>query len=145
MFGTIAVLAAMDGSDCTAQDDSADKKYAVIVHASIKTSASSEEVKRLYLKLSGSWTRGTAAKPFDRKADNPARRAFLARVLRMSESQLAGHWLSMKQKTGATRPLVVRSDRSLAKLVAKRKGAFGFTKLKSGQAPPKGTRVLFRY
>ena len=62
MFGTIAVVTAMAGNHCAAQDRSADKKYVVIVNVSNGTNASPEEVKRLYLKLSGSWTGGIAAK-----------------------------------------------------------------------------------
>ncbi len=129
----------------TARKKMKSPSYALIINAKNRGGASREQVKRLFLKQANTWKNGLRAKPLDRKASDPAHRAFLANVLQMDESRFVAHWLAVKQKTGVTRPLGITSDRAVGRLVAKYEGAFGFIELKDGVDPPKGTVVLFRF
>lgn len=123
-------------------------EFAVVVNASVKQAgdaAAQELVGRLYLKQLAQWPDGTAARVFAGKPDAPEMAAFRAKVLKMNESALAAHWLSVKQKTGETPPREVAAGNLLLKLVAQYPGALGIVPVAQYDGADGKTRVLFEF
>ncbi len=129
-------------------DDGGPVEYAVIVNASnsfADEASASNVVKQLFLKDREDWPNKNKdqAKPFGRAAGSPETKAFLAKVLGMTDAELAKHWIALKQKTGKTPPREVASDKMLARFVAKFPGGFGVVKADAAQAD--GVKVLFTF
>lgn len=103
-------------------------------------------IKQLYTKLKSTWPTvyKLKARAIDR-ANNGSHSAFLKYVLKMSDSELASYWLSLKQKTGETPPRSIKSTRMALKFVAKNKGAFTMIKKKEEKSLGKGVKVLFEF
>ena len=122
--------------------------YALVVNANNKTSESGDAakavIKKLYLKDLTQWVGGTEAKPYSREAASAAQVAFLKDVLGMSESELARHWLKLKNMNGSTPPKEVDTDRMVLKYVAKAEGAFGVVAVDAAKGV-EGVKVLFEF
>ena len=122
-------------------------EYAVVIQASNTYSDNPESmkqvVKQLFLKQRSEWPNKIAAKPFARPADNAAHQAFLKHVVQMSEVELAGHWISVKQRTGQAAPREIARDSLLFKLIAKYDGALAVVVKESVQSDQ--IRILFTF
>lgn len=118
--------------------------YAIVTGASNDFSAddnaTTQIAKRLFLKEKKDWPNGLEAKVFDRNADSPEQSAFTKNVLQMSKSEVAEHWLNLKQKTGETPPREVGSTRMLMKFLEKYPG--GLSVIKVSEAEGANVRVL---
>lgn len=124
-------------------------EFAVVVNAGNQYSGgesdAKEMVKQLFLKNRSRWPGNTEAKPLGRRADSPPHKAFLEKVLKMSEAQLAQHWLSLKQKTGQTPPRAIGSDKMLIKMVAKYQGGFSVVSKEAADGAGNKVKVLFTF
>lgn len=103
------------------------------------------EVKHLFLKEQKKWSNGIDAKPLSAKSGSEALKAFIKEILIMDSATLAQHWLSAKQKTGDTPPREISSTRSTVKLVARKKGAFGFVLKSELPQDTSKIRILFEF
>lgn len=121
--------------------------YVVIVNDKNNFSGSKkelvEQVKQLFLKRKGNWPDGTKARPLGVPNGSSEYQSFLQHVLDMSDSQLAQHWLRIKQINGKTQPDEINNARVLAKIVARHKGAFAV--VASETTLPEGVKVLFPF
>lgn len=122
--------------------------FAVIVHQSNNYADSVEAMKQvvrqLFLKERSEWPNKIAVKPFARAAGSSEHDAFLNGVLKMTEADLANHWISLKQRTGQTAPREISRDSLLIKLVAKYEGSFAV--VSKGEAEGSDSvRVLFTF
>lgn len=122
--------------------------FAVVVSAENPHTDSPERllglVRQLFLKERGEWPGGDESRPFSVESGDPLHTAFLGSVLNMSESELARHWISLKQRTGQTAPREVGSSRLLGKLVSKYPGAMGLMTVEDA-AEAEGVRVLLTF
>lgn len=122
--------------------------YALVINTNNKTTetgdAAKATVKKLYLKDLSQWSDGTEAKPYAREGTSAEQAAFLKDVLGMSESELARHWLKLKNMNGTTPPKEVDTDRMVLKYVGKSDGAFGVVKVDSAKGA-EGVKVLFEF
>jgi len=122
--------------------------YALVVNANNKATESGDAakaiVKKLYLKNLTQWVGGTEAKPYSREGASAAQVAFQKEVLGMSESELARHWLKLKNMNGSTPPKEVDTDRMVLKYVAKAEGAFGIVTVDAAKGV-EGVKVLFEF
>lgn len=121
---TLALLAG--GLLLPAHAQEAGPRYVIVANAANQTppAEAKELVKQLFLKNRTQWPGNIEALPFDRPAGSPEQAAFYRQVLGLSESEVAQHWISLKQRTGATRPREISSDTMALKMVEKYAGAF---------------------
>lgn len=143
ILGSIALLAAQPTKPTPKADS-----YAVIINdknpCKDNGTAAQATIKKLFLKQMTKWQDGTAAKPYGRKAGSAEKAAFQKSVLGMGESEVARHWLKMKNLDGTTPPKGVNSDRMVVKYVAKHKGGFGVVKLDTAKKS-KGIKILYTF
>ncbi len=122
--------------------------YAVVVNAENgfdgDDAKKKTQVKRLYLKEQSSWPGGADAVPFGREDGSAEQNAFQSVVLGMSDSDVEGHWLRLKQVRGETPPRGVGSMRILARQIGKQPGAFGVV-IASEAAGIEKSKVLFEF
>ena len=104
-----------------------------------------EVTKQLFLKERSQWPNILHAKPYSRSSDSPEQRAFMQRVLGLTEIELVTHWISLKQRTGQTRPREVASDRILIRFVERSEGAFGVLPKDSLRGASDRVKVLFSF
>ncbi|MCR9243563.1 MAG: hypothetical protein NXI31_00920 [bacterium] len=100
-------------------------------------------IKQLFLKGKSQWPNGKVAKPYARRATSSEQAAFQKSLLGMKDSELARHWLRIKNLNGQTPPKAVGSDRLLLKFVARHEGAFGVVRRSAVKGNSK-VRVLFK-
>lgn len=122
--------------------------YALIVNAQNPAGeqgdAAEAMIKSLFLKNMTQWPGGTGARPYGREEGSAAQKAFMTRVLDMSEAELARHWLRVKSINGTTPPKQVDTDRMVLKYIARYEGAFGIVAL-DAITDVEGIRVLFEF
>jgi len=144
ILGSLALLAAQPVNTQAKKTES----YAVIINTKNPCNdtgtAAQSTIKKLFLKQMSKWKDGTDAKPYGRKQGSPEESAFIKTVLGMGDSEVARHWLKMKNLDGTTPPKGVRSDRMLLKYVEKHKGGFGVVKLSSAKNA-KGIKILYTF
>ena len=99
-------------------------------------------IKQLYLKMKSEWPQGMRAEPIARPPDSDEQINFIQHVLGMTEAELADYWLSVKQRTGQTRPRAVSSNKVLFKLLSKHKGAFSIVDNDAVKSLPENVVVL---
>lgn len=103
--------------------------YVVAGHPDLKLSSEPEfarnQICRIYLKEQNSWSDTVPARPYGRKPNSPAQRAFEKQVLRMGGAELARHWLRIKSTRGMSPPKAVRSERLMVSYLKRYKGAIG--------------------
>lgn len=123
--------------------------YLVIVNANNSFSADEKEtkntIKRMYLKEMSSWPGGGKTKAVARGEDSKEHQAFMKNILGMSNANIAGHWMSLKQKTGETPPRAIKSTKSVVKLVSKKTGAFSYISEADSNSLSAKVKVLFKY
>lgn len=142
------VLLAAPVQDPSGGDPALGKKFAVLVNAGNTTKLAKNELvstaKKLYLKNLSRWPDGSPARPYARASSSDAQQAFAHRVLKMTDAELARHWLRLKNMRGTTPPREVSSDRLVIKHVARKTGAFAIVE---ASAVPKSAnvRVLFEF
>lgn len=125
--------------------------FAVVVNPANSYSGTPAEVrklvKQLYLKSRRDWPGkgGTQAKALARAKGTDEQAALLSEILKMSATELEKHWIAVKQKTGQTRPNVVKSDTMLIKFVKKYDGALCIVKESVAKKAGKNVRVLMTF
>lgn len=102
-------------------------------------------VGRLYLKQLTAWPDGSPAKVLAAPASSPTMAGFREHVLEMNEAELAGYWLSVKQKTGETPPREVASANIMVKLLAQNPGSIGVMSRAEAATAGDGVRILFEF
>ena len=125
------------------------EEFAIIVNAANNTQGSDKEmrqqVRRIFMKQQSTWTGNISAFPLDRNKNDATHIAFLKNIIRMSEQEIASHWLRVKQQQGTTPPRIVGSTRILLRLVEKKEGGMGIVKISDLSNAPKTIKVLFRF
>jgi len=102
-------------------------------------------VKRLFLKQQTRWPDGPEAQPMARKSDSAVQKAFRAKVLGMSKSEVQSHWANMKQTQGETPPREVGTALILFRRLRREPGAFTvLTEDELAQAPAE-VKVLYEF
>jgi|GEM_PF-1297780 len=127
------------------------EKFAVVVHPYNEYEATSEDmariVKALFLKETRNWPiKGLeAAKPFGANPDSEIYKAFLEKVLLMSDAEYSDHWLSKKQEDGSTSPRSCANSRMLTMMLSKYRSGFGVLPVSEVEKYPGLVRVLFEF
>ena len=120
-LGSLSLLAAFG----VARSAHAARRLAVVVNrASPLSSLSAEAVRAYFLKQHKEWAFGEKVRPVQQ--EGPAHAAFLARVLKMSNSDYERYWLERKYSAAETPPKAVDTDLAVAKFVGTMKGAIGY-------------------
>lgn len=126
LFSICALALLLAGLCLHAVAQDAGTRFVIVANAANKTppAEAKDLVKQLFLKNRTQWPGNIEALPFDRPAGSPEQAAFYSKVLGLSDSEVAQHWISLKQRTGATRPREISSDSMALKMVEKYEGAF---------------------
>lgn len=140
----LALALVASGLLLPAQAQEAGTRYVIVANAANKTSPAEAKdlVKQLFLKNRTQWPGNIEALPFDRPAGSPEQAAFFSKVLGLSDSEVAQHWISLKQRTGATRPREISSDSMALKMVEKYEGAFVVVNREAAAAADKSKVVV---
>ena len=88
--------------------------------------ATTSEIANFYLGKMTQWKGGLKAVPVDQKKDTAAGKAFLAKIVKMSESDFKNLWVEKMLSGGAEPPKVLGSDEAVLKFVLANKGALGY-------------------
>lgn len=126
------------------------KTYVVVINEANSAAQNASDpkavVKRLFLKRQTQWpNNGPSALPMARKSDSAVQKAFRAKVLGMSKSEVQSHWASMKQTQGETPPREVGTALILFRRLRREPGAFTvLSKDELSQAPGE-VRVLYEF
>lgn len=88
--------------------------------------ATTSEIANFYLGKMTQWKGGLKAAPVDQKKDTAAGKAFLAKIVKMSESDFKNLWVEKMLSGGAEPPKVLGSDEAVLKFVLANKGALGY-------------------
>jgi hypothetical protein len=99
-----------------------------------------EAARRLFLKLDERWPDGRRARPVDVLGDTPARRTYLARLLKMTAADLQRHWVSLRYQNGAAPSPNVKTWDDVVHFVAAYRGGIGF--LPASELTPERERQL---
>jgi nucleotide-binding universal stress UspA family protein len=103
------------------------EKLVVIVHPSNQfDSLSRSKVSYLFLRKVSRWPWGAEAAALDLAEDEPIRREFVQKVLRMSEEQLAEYWIDQRATRGVSPPAQVRDAAAARLWVAARPGGIAY-------------------
>ncbi|MDK9701140.1 MAG: substrate-binding domain-containing protein [bacterium] len=98
------------------------------------TSMSRTEVSNFYLGKTTKWSNGEKAIPVDQKKVNSAGKAFLANIVKMSESEFKKEWMS-KMLSGEAEPLLLKAnDEEVIEFVKANKGGIGYVSASSVEA-----------
>lgn len=112
----------------------------IIVHPSISSELTPEQIKRIYMGKSSKFPDGTAAVPLVISHTDPAFNTFAREVLKRSPKQLKSYW-AKRMFTGRSRPpQIVESFSKMIEMVASNPMYIGF------YAPPQkepSVKVLF--
>lgn len=123
--------------------------YAVIVNSGnpvlAEGEAARETVKRIYLKDLGQWPDGSPAEPLARIEGSDAQKAFVAKVLGMTDTAVGEHWARLKQTKGETPPREVNSALVLFRTVGREKGGLAVLTADELLDAPAEVSVLFRF
>jgi ABC-type phosphate transport system substrate-binding protein len=98
---------------------------AVIVHPSNAASIDEEQIAKIFLGQTKTFSGGAEATPVDIK-ESPVREEFGNKVLRKSPSQLKALWARQIFTGGAKPPRELGSDEDVIKYVASTPGAIGY-------------------
>jgi len=141
-LATLVLLAS--GWCLTAFAQEAGARYVIVANAANKTppAEAKDLVKQLFLKNRTQWPGNLEALPFARPAGSPEQAAFYGKVLGLSDSEVAQHWISLKQRTGATRPREISSDSMALKMVEKYEGAFVIVNQEAAAAADKSKIII---
>jgi len=124
----VALPALAAASAGAAHQDEEVVHYAVLVHPDNTVSDQPEAIRglltKIFLKEIKQWPGGLEATPFAWPDDTPEATAFRTKVLKMSQSALASHWIQIKQKNGATPPSEIKRASQGPRLLERYKGAF---------------------
>ena len=120
-------------------------EYAVIVNAENTTSPENAktEVKNIYMKKRTTWSNGAPAEPFARPAGDPVQKAFLSKVLELSQAGLDEYWAAEKSKTGEAAPREVGSERILLRQIGRKPGALAVVSADTDL--PEDVKILFKF
>ncbi len=88
--------------------------------------ATASEIANFYLGKMSQWKGGLKAVPVDQKKNIAAGKAFLAKMVKMSESDFKNLWMEKMLSGGASPPKVLGSDEAVLKFVLAIKGAVGY-------------------
>ncbi len=94
-----------------------------------KASATTEELKSIYLGRRTEWSDGTTTQPIDQATSAPGRPEFLEKVVGMTEEKYAEHWVDQRVRGAGSAPKVAASPAAAVKLVSKVRGAVAFVPL----------------
>jgi hypothetical protein len=83
-------------------------------------------VSYLFLRKVSRWPWGAEAAALDLAEDEPIRREFVQKVLRMSEEQLAEYWIDQRATRGVSPPAQVRDAAAARLWVAARPGGIAY-------------------
>ncbi len=124
-------------------------QFVIVVHQSSNLAQSDSSmmasIKQMYLKEKTKWSNGMDAVPFDRPNGSPVKVAFLQTVLGMSETQLAEHWISVKQKNGTSPPRVIPSSSLLLKFLERYPGSFAMMSREEAEKAADAVKIIFSF
>jgi ABC-type phosphate transport system substrate-binding protein len=84
------------------------------------------EIANFFLGKTTQWKGGLKAAPVDQKKDTAPGKAFLAKIVKMNESDFKNLWVEKMLSGGAEPPKVLDSDEAVIKFVKENKGAVGY-------------------
>jgi hypothetical protein len=122
-------------------------RFAVVVNTKNAVKGDADElrdlVKKLFLKIATQWPGGAEARLYARTADSAEMKAFVEKVLGMSEPELARHWLQMRNRNGVAPPHEVGAGRVVVRYVEKYEEAMAIMTL--AEAKESGLRILLTF
>jgi len=118
------------------------ESFVVIAHPSNQFDAlSRSKVSYLFLRKVSRWPWGAEVAALDLAEDEPIRREFVQKVLRMTEEQLAEYWIDQRATRGVS-PLLQVRDAAAAKLwVAARPGGIAYIPSSALDSTVKAIRI----
>lgn len=104
----------------------------VIVNAKNPTATlSSEEVRKYFLKEQATWPNGEKVRSVDRMGNPSEKKAFLERIVKLSDHELEKFWVSKRYEKGTPVPPKLHSDNEVIEYVLSFDGAIGYVNSKS--------------
>ncbi len=100
-----------------------------------------EVIKDYYFKRVRQWPDGTAIRFIDRGAHTDLRKAFVSKILKMSDEDLDQYWIGQKLYTGDAAPLQQPSEALTLQLVSSLKGAISYVS-NNTTLPTKGVKII---
>ncbi len=97
------------------------------------------EVSNIFLGNTSKWSNGVAIKPVDQKKATNAGTAFLAMIVKMTESAYNNLWVEKMLSGEADPPINLSSDAEVVEFVKVNAGAVGYI---SSSTPHEGVKVL---
>lgn len=122
------ILVFLSGSSLGARAED----LAVIVNAKNPVgNLSPTEIRKYFLKEKQTWPNGEKIRSVDRNGNSAERRAFLEKVLKLSEDEMEHYWISLRYQKGVAVPPRLNTDQEVVEYVAAYEGAIGFVNSKS--------------
>lgn len=104
----------------------------IIVNARNPTATlNSAEVRKYFLKEHPTWPGGEKVRSVDRTGNAPEKRAFLDRIVKLSDDELEQFWVSKRYEKGIPVPPKLHSDNEVIEYVLSFDGAIGYVNSKS--------------
>jgi len=126
MTRTLMALALLAGA-FTAPLQAQDKDFVVIVNAfNPFVTIRADDLSRIFLKKSGTWSNGQAAQPVDHPEGSNLRRRFTARVLNRDTGSVKSYWQQQVFSGRAVPPPALDSDAAVLEFVRLHPYAVGY-------------------
>ena len=104
------------------------------------TALSSDELAKIYLLKTVSWTDGTRIVPVNRESASDTRARFNSSILKEDNAELSAYWNQMHFK-GKVPPVIQESDQAMVAFVQKVPGAIGYVFASSS---PSNVKIIGR-
>lgn len=92
---------------------------------------SSVEVRKYFLKEQPTWPGGEKVRSVDRVGNTPEKKAFLERVVKLSDEELEQFWVGKRYEKGTPVPPKLHSDNEVIDYVLSFDGAIGYVNSRS--------------
>lgn len=89
------------------------------------------EVRKYFLKEHPAWNSGEKVRSVDRKGMTPEKKAFLEKVIKMTDTEMEQFWVSKRYEKGVPLPPKLASDQEVIEYVVSYDGAIGYINSKS--------------
>lgn len=89
------------------------------------------EIRKYFLKEHLAWGNGEKVRSVDRKGMTPEKKAFLEKLIKMTDTELEQFWVSKRYEKGVPIPPKLGSDQEVIEYVVSYDGAIGYVNSKS--------------
>ena len=123
----ILIVLALAAGVLTAPARAQDKDFVVIVNSfNPFVTIRADDLSRIFLKKSATWSNGQAAQPVDQPENSTLRRRFTARVLNRDTASLKSYWQQQVFSGRAVPPPALESDAAVLEFVRQHPYSVGY-------------------